>query len=260
MDVKIYKIDTGITGKNFSNNNRNNFPIGGKTNSFYSVGNLMRGIEDFYLQGNLYFIDKEEELEKFENPLGERWIAKKKYYISHPKKEKENLLIEANKFHEYIFREQLEEIADYISSELHINFLKIEVEEGSDFSSYTNVPIEGINLNGDGRVVLKNSKILEIKWNEKFIEDNLANSFEKNSDLNKNLEDKKILDINVNKYLWIEDFKELIKKVNNVKSSNSNKFIYNLDIGNSFGISEKIGKKIGVNPNWLKKCTFKLEI
>ncbi len=30
----------------------------------------MRGIEDFYLEGNLYFIDKEEELEKFYNPLG----------------------------------------------------------------------------------------------------------------------------------------------------------------------------------------------
>lgn len=72
MDVKIYKIDTRITEKNFSSNNRTNFPIGGKTNSFYSVGNLMRGIDELYLQRNLYFIDKEEELEKFENTLGGR--------------------------------------------------------------------------------------------------------------------------------------------------------------------------------------------
>ena len=98
MDVRIYKINTGITGRNFSSDKRSNFPIGGKTNSFYSIGNLMRGIEDFYLEGNLYFIDKEEELEKFYNPLGDRWVAKKKYYISHPKKERENYLLEASSF------------------------------------------------------------------------------------------------------------------------------------------------------------------
>ena len=33
---------------------------------------------------------------------------------------------------------------------------------------------------------------------------------------------------------------------------------YILEIDNSFGISEKIGKKIGVNHTWLKKCSFKL--
>ena len=65
MDVRIYKINTGITGRNFSSDKRSNFLIGGKTNSFYSIGNLMRGIEDFYLEGNLYFIDKEEELITF---------------------------------------------------------------------------------------------------------------------------------------------------------------------------------------------------
>ena len=137
MDVRIYKINTGITGRNFSSDKRSNFPIGGKTNSFYSIGNLMRGIEDFYLEGNLYFIDKEEELEKFYNPLGDRWVAKKKYYISHPKKARENYLLEASKFHEYIVREQLEEIANYLHHELNINSLKIEVEDGNDFSFYT---------------------------------------------------------------------------------------------------------------------------
>ena len=136
MNVRIYKINTG---RNFSSDKRSNFPIGGKTNSFYSIGNLMRGIEDFYLEGNLYFIDKEEELEKFYNPLGDRWVAKKKYYISHPKKERENYLLEASKFHGYIVRDQLEEIANYLHHELNINSLKIEVEEGNDFSSYTNV-------------------------------------------------------------------------------------------------------------------------
>lgn len=267
MDVKIYKINTGITGRNFSSDNRTNFPIGGKTNSFYSIGNLMRGIEDFYLEGNLYFIDKEEELEKFYNPLRDRWVAKKKYYISHPKKARENYLVEASKFHEYIVREQLEEIANYLHHELNINYLKIEVEEGNDFSSYTNIVLEEMNINNYRKVELKGHKTLEIKWSEN------VNS--------------------QNEFLWIEDFEGLVNRVQEIKASNKREekesfyeisfegeksslrealikeeevvsslgergISYILEIDNSFGISEKIGKKIGVNPTWLKKCSFKL--
>lgn len=297
MDVRIYKIDTGLTGKNFSSDKRTNFPIGGKTNSFYSVGNLMRGLEDYFLQGNLYFIDKEEELEKFENPLGDRWIAKRKYYINHPKKSRENLLIEANKFHEYIFREQLEEIANYLHSELHINSLKIEVEEGNDFSAYTNLPIEEMRLNDEGKAELKDNKTLEIKWNrdindysagkinlnneikgDKALENKL-NKEGKYEDLEEIKEAKKQVAFNIkevkvnqkeidensgneslnsqNEYLWIGDFKGLVDIVNEVMTSNRNDLTYNLEIDNSFGISEKIAKKIGVNPTWLKKCSFK---
>lgn len=246
MDVRIYKINTGITGRNFSSDKRSNFPIGGKSNSFYSIGNLMRGIEDFYLEGNLYFIDKEEELERFCNPLGDRWIAKKKYYISHPKKERKNYLLEASKFHEYIVREQLEEIANYLHSELNINSLKIEVEEGNDFSSYTNIAIEEMNLNDEGKVELKGDKTLEIKWSEN------VNS--------------------QNEFLWIDDFDGLVNKVQELKASNKweekgsleenslskGEASYILEIDNSFGISEKIAKKIGVSPTWLKKCSFKI--
>ena len=246
MDVRIYKINTGITGRNFSSDKRSNFPIGGKNNSFYSIGNLMRGIEDFYLEGNLYFIDKEEELEKFYNPLGDRWVAKKKYYISHPKKEREDYLLEASKFHEYIFREQLEEIANYLHHELNINSLKIEVEEGNNFSSYTNIVLEEMNINNYGKVELKGDKTLEIKWIENI-----------NSQ---------------NEFLWIDDFDGLVNKVQDLKASNKRgekeslegnslskgDTSYILEIDNSFGISEKIGKKIGVNHTWLKKCSFKL--
>ena len=206
----------------------------------------MRGIEDFYLEGNLYFIDKEEELEKFYNPLGDRWVAKKKYYISHPKKERENYLLEASKFHEYIVREQLLEIANYLHHELNINYLKIEAEEGNDFSPYTNVALEEMNLNDEGKVELKGDKTLEIKWSENI-----------NSQ---------------NEFLWIDDFEGLVNMVQELKASNKRGekeglegnslgergISYILEIDNSFGISEKIGKKIGVNHTWLKKCSFKL--
>lgn len=293
MNVRIYKINTGITGRNFSSDKRSNFPIGGKTNSFYSIGNLMRGIEDFYLEGNLYFIDKEEELEKFYNPLGDRWVAKKKYYISHPKKERENYLLEASKFHEYIVREQLEEIANYLHYELNINSLKIEAEEGNDFSPYTNIVLEEMNLNNDGKVELKGDKTLEIKWSENDTREYEAKQGIKDADgLNKERdsnpleesgeksfkEDKarNILESGIlngkNEFLWIDDFEGLVNRAQELKASNKRgekeslegnslskvENSYILEIDNSFGISEKIGKKIGVNHTWLKKCSFKL--
>lgn len=314
MDVRIYKINTGITGRNFSSDKRTNFPIGGKSNSFYSIGNLMRGIEDFYLEGNLYFIDKEEELERFCNPLGDRWVAKKKYYISHPKKERENYLLEASKFHEYIFREQLLEIANYIHCELNINSLKIEVEEGNDFSSYTNVPIEWMKLKDHGKAELRGDKTLEINWSENDIRNYEAKQGVKDSEVlnkegdsnpleefgEKSFEEDKVRNLlesgnlnGKNEFLWIEDFEGLVNKVQEFKASNKSRekdSFYEtsfegeksslrealikedevvsslgegeisciLEIDNSFGISEKIGKKIGVNPTWLKKCSFKL--
>lgn len=314
MDVRIYKINTGITGRNFSSDKKSNFPIGGKSNSFYSIGNLMRGIEDFYLEGNLYFIDKEEELERFCNPLGDRWVAKKKYYISHPKKDRENYLLEASKFHEYIFREQLEEIANYLHHELNINSLKIEVEEGNDFSTYNNVPIEGLKLKDHGKVELKGDKTLEIKWSENDIrayedkqgvkDSEVLNKEEDSNPLEelgeKSFEEDKarnILESGIlngkNEFLWIDDFEGLVNKVQELKASNRIRekdnfyetyfegeksslrealikeeelesslgergISYILEIDDSFGISEKIGKKIGVNPTWLKKCSFKL--
>lgn len=293
MDVRIYKINTGITGRNFSSDKRSNFPIGGKNNSFYSIGNLMRGIEDFYLEGNLYFIDKEEELEKFYNPLGDRWVAKKKYYISHPKKERENYLLEASKFHEYIVREQLEEIANYLHYELNINSLKIEVEEGNDFSSYNNIVLEEMNLNDEGKVELKGDKTLEIKWSENYTMDYEAKQGIKDADgLNKEMDSnpleesgeksfkkdkaRNILESGIlngkNEFLWIGDFEGLVNRVQGLKASNKRgekesldgnslgkgEASYILEIDNSFGISEKIGKKIGVNPTWLKKCSFKI--
>ncbi|HAT4281377.1 hypothetical protein P5F43_09615 [Clostridium perfringens] len=314
MDVRIYKINTGITGRNFNSDKRSNFPIGGKTNSFYSIGNLMRGIEDFYLEGNLYFIDKEEELEKFYNPLGDRWVAKKKYYISHPKKERENYLLEASKFHEYIVREQLWEIANYLHHELNINYLKIEAEEGNDFSPYTNVALEEMNLNDEGKVELKGDKTLEIKWSENDIRAYEAKQGIKDSEVlnkegdsnpleelgEKSFEEDKARNLlesgnlnGKNEFLWIEDFEGLVNKVQELKASNRIRekdnfyetyfegeksslrealikeeevesslgergISYILEIDNSFGISEKIGKKIGVNHTWLKKCSFKL--
>ena len=150
-----------------------------------------------------------------------------------------------------------------------------------------------MNLNNGGKVELKGDKTLEIKWSGNDTGDYEAKQGMKDDDgLNKERdsnpleesgeksfkEDKarNILESGIlngkNEFLWIEDFEGLINKVQELKASNKRgekesleenslskgEASYILEIDNYFGISEKIGKKIGVNPTWLKKCSFKI--
>ncbi|MCG4470886.1 hypothetical protein L0P50_18670, partial [Lawsonibacter sp. DFI.6.74] len=86
------------------------------------------------------------------------WIEKEQYYIRHPKASKDRVLIEAEKFHEYIYREQLSEIISYLRSEFRLKYLKIEIKQGNDFSSYINLPIEEIPVEGETNIKLGSSK------------------------------------------------------------------------------------------------------
>ena len=150
-----------------------------------------------------------------------------------------------------------------------------------------------MNLNDEGKVELKGDKPLEIKWSENDTREYEAKQGIKDADgLNKERdsnpleesgeksfkEDKarNILESGIlngkNEFLWIDDFEGLVNRAQELKASNKRgekeslegnslskvENSYILEIDNSFGISEKIGKKIGVNHTWLKKCSFKI--
>lgn len=221
MELKIYKIKADLKRGRFKEEGRRTFPLGNTGESFYSLGNLMRGIEDLYLEGNLYLIEKEEDLEKFFNPLG-KWIANKKYYLNHPKKERENFLLEGNKFHEYILREQLLEVSRYLKENFKV--LKVSFEL----------------LGGEEDTFLGLSKL--------FKEEESIITYEEGKMIFSLKKDKDKED-----FIWIKDFKifnnkELLEKERN--------FLLTLD--NSFGISEKIGKRIGIKASCLKEYSLKV--
>ncbi|MEG2347779.1 MAG: hypothetical protein RSB50_08865 [Cetobacterium sp.] len=74
---------------------------------------------------NLNVIKTDEELSKFKNALNNDWIYERQYYIRHPKQNKKEVLIEAEKFLEYIYREQAIEIIHYLKSKLNLKKFKI---------------------------------------------------------------------------------------------------------------------------------------
>lgn len=231
METKIYKIDMGLNGRNFKDKPKVNSPLGRNKSSFYSISNFKRGLEDFFLEGNLYFIDSQESLDTFKNLLGNQWIGGKQYYLSHPKNE--TSLIEARCFHEYILMEQIGEIATYLHKNLHCNKVLVNIKEGNDFSSFKELNIEEDKLSEFGRVTLIDSKYLELT----FYGDEEEN-FKKNT------------------CFWIDDFKELTTKLSNQEKR---EFSYTLNLDNSFGMSSKIAKKIGINPSWLNKIVIEFK-
>ena len=99
-------------------------------------------------------IQSDTELQQYKNAQGNDWITdqklfkKKQYYIRHPKKNKRNLLIEANSFCEYIEDEQKEELIDFIFSHCRVRSILIEQIERDDASLGAESKVKGLDLKG----------------------------------------------------------------------------------------------------------------
>ncbi|WP_172251693.1 hypothetical protein [Saccharibacillus deserti] len=103
MTLKVYRIDTSVVGKVFNILRKTDLPVAHGISPQFKLGNsVLNAIIDYKKFENHYIIKDKDELDRFENALGNSWIPKEQYYIRHPKIKKDRLLIEANKFHEYI--------------------------------------------------------------------------------------------------------------------------------------------------------------
>lgn len=231
MALKVYRIDTSFIGKIFGIFRETDIPlqsaIGPKT-----FGNVSKAIDDYVKYDNHYVIKNEDELGRFKNPLGNGWIEKEQYYIRHPKEVKTRCLIEAEKFHEFIYREQIAEIVSFLRSNFMVKHLTISVEDGLDFNAFTRVPIEGMQFEGNVSIKKSNSKELVIDCPQ-----GLRLS-EKRTD-----------------YIWINDFQDLIAVADNFSGG---EFKHVIKIDNAFGLGIEEAKTIGVGLSWLQKSKFEI--
>ena len=109
---------------------------------------LKRLVED----NRFYVIRTPEELEQFENAgrnawnMGEKALKQKQYYIRHPKKSAQNLLIESQNFYKYIEQEEKDELIDFIMAHCNAKSIQIDRESLGETSAGVKVPVEGLNL------------------------------------------------------------------------------------------------------------------
>ncbi len=87
------------------------------------------------------FVLSTEEINKYKNAHGNRWVEKTQYYIGHPKTEYSNFLIEADQFVHYIEQEKIEEIIAFILQNCKPQN-SITIKKSS---------IKGINVNLSGK-------------------------------------------------------------------------------------------------------------
>ncbi|SFG92276.1 hypothetical protein SAMN05660649_03137 [Desulfotomaculum arcticum] len=234
MGLNVYRIDTGIVGKIFGIIRQTELPVMSLQKCFgFSHGSIILSIVDLVSSDNHYVIKDQDELERFENPLNNSWIQKSQYYIRHPKKARERYLIEAEKFHEYIYREQISDIVSFLRGNLTLKHLTISSEEGIDFSAFANIPIEDLKVEGKADVKLKSKKELVINCPEGL----------------KISEKRK-------EYIWINDFQDLLSVVDGFQGG---EFRHTIEISNSFGMGLKEAKQIGVGTSWLRKCKFEIK-
>lgn len=99
-------------------------------------------------------ISSKSELSSYTNPNNNAWVIndkslkKRQYYIRHPKKSQQNILIEAKDFYNYIEEEQKDELIEYIMSHCPAKSIQIDRTEIIEAGANANGNVKGAELAG----------------------------------------------------------------------------------------------------------------
>lgn len=97
----------------------------------FTLGKAVKDVVRFIQNNRFHIITTEEELSDYINANNNEWHITKKilnkpqYYIRHPKKGKQNVLIEANCFYDYIYEEYSRELINYCTSHCKSKIIQI---------------------------------------------------------------------------------------------------------------------------------------
>ena len=229
MALKVYRIDKSIVGAIFNIFRKTDIPL----TAGIIGGNLLRAGNDLVNFDNHYVIKNDDELSRFSNPLGNSWIQGEQYYIRHPKQVRERWLIEAQCFHDFIYREQISEIISYLRSNFSLKHLEILSENENSLEFSAKVPIEELQIEGEATISLINKRELIIDCPR-----GLKVSEKRSS------------------YIWIDDFQEL-KAV--VDDFNGGEFSHVIEVNNSFGMGLKECNTIGVKAGLATRNKFSIK-
>lgn len=149
------------------------------------------------------------------------------------KKNKDRELIEAEKFQEYILREQISDIVAYIRANIEVQELHIKSLSNLNFHSDMRLPIEEMKIEGDTKVSTCSEYELKITSNTKL-----------------KISEKR------NNFVWIDDFKTLETALDNF---NGGKFSEVIAINNSYDFNFSEARRIKMNTSLMQEKKFLIE-
>lgn len=205
--------------------------------SSFGVGlgsSIINSLANLFKHNKVVAIQSEEELVNYINAMNNRWITDgRQWYVFHPKKERENFLIESQNFYEYIEQEQYDEIVDYIFDHCPVKSIKIDREELSEFKASGKGVVKGAFIEAEAGYELVKGNYYT--WNSPHGVANKKNRTE---------------------YLWLE--KHFMESVAQLTEEGSFSYTYNRDF--TFGITVKEARILGLDISKHKKYQYKIEI
>lgn len=131
-------------------------PIGGLLASAHlkTLGEDVKSLRRLVDEKRFNIIKTREELKHYINPSGNAWVINSKelkqrqYYVKHPQKDKQNILIEAKNFYNYIENEHRAELVNFITSHCTPKSIRIEREEITGANGNVAASVEGANISG----------------------------------------------------------------------------------------------------------------
>ncbi len=195
----------------------------------------IKSLKNLYDHNKLKHICTEEELSHYKNAMNFGWVKNgSQWYILHPKREMENVLIEAQNFYEYIENEQRGEIINYIFSHCPVKSIKIDKEEASAFKASGKGFVQGANISaGVGYSLVKGNYY---NWSSP---NGVSNTVESK-----------------NEYLWLE--KSFMDSVARLSDGGNFSDTYHYDF--TFGLAAKEAKTIGLDIKKHKNYNYRIEI
>ena len=124
---------------------------------------LREKLQEFsVLDGKTYSITEIKE-KKFKNLSGERWLPNCKY-ISHPMNP--NNYIEESCFKDFILREMLNDVANYILDNFGVSVLVIGIVVNKDYHGELGMAIPVCNINTEAKLNVSVSQDYTVRGNE----------------------------------------------------------------------------------------------
>lgn len=99
-------------------------------------------------------IASKDELSTYVNAYGNEWVVNEKslkqrqYYIRHPRKSQQNILVEAKDFYNYIEEEQKDELIQFIMSHCSAKVIQIDRTEVIETGNNASGNVKGADLSG----------------------------------------------------------------------------------------------------------------
>jgi hypothetical protein len=128
---------------------------------------VVKLLDEMYKK-NICILNTDEDIKKFDFAYGNS-PRENTVYVRHPKVSAGNILIPAERYREYILREQAADIVDYIASAVPVRSIELSVLRSTGGKLSLTGIVENLPVKSDGNISLENSYSVKIQYEKPLV-------------------------------------------------------------------------------------------